>query len=131
MGLEEAVEYAFSEPSVVAMDLAQAPGQGRAYTVDLLLRARRRAIPRDKFSDEPIAVYLNAEVLSGIRVTSRPSERRGPRVPVRDGTRILIKPFALSAGQEVRITVTTAGRPHDLDLEVDAPDVRFRRVRWR
>jgi hypothetical protein len=124
--------YGFTKPDLIGMKPDPATGADEAYEFEVVLRnLSREAIKADEFSGQPIVVRLGARVLEVSGVTSRPKERVRPKVPIADGTKILIDPFAFGLDQEVRIRVKTAEPPRDARVEADAPDVVLRRMRRR
>ena len=124
--------YGFTEPVVIGMKPDPATGVDEANEFEVVLRnLSRDVIKADEFSGRPIVVRLGARVLEVSGVTSRPKERVRPKVPVADGTKILIDPFAFCLSQEVRIRVKTAEPPRDARVEADAPAVVLHRMRRR
>ncbi|MEV6489349.1 hypothetical protein AB0M20_12075 [Actinoplanes sp. NPDC051633] len=124
--------YGFTEPVTVGMKPDPVTGVDEANEFEVVLRnLSREVIKADEFSGQPIVVRLGARVLEVSGVTSRPRERVRPKVPVADGTKILIDPFAFCLGQEVRIRVKTDDPPRDARVEADAPAVLLHHMRRR
>jgi hypothetical protein len=124
--------YGFTKAQTVGMKPDPNTGEDEAQEFEVVLRnLSRHAIKVHEFSQKPIVVRLNTRVLEISAVTSRPKERVRPKIPIADGTRILIEPFSFCLNQVVRIRVKTAEVPRDMRVEADAPDVVVTKMRHR
>lgn len=124
--------YAFERPRVVGIEADRDTGDDEAYETEVVLRNLSPfPIARDKFSGRPIEVRLNARVLQVLHVRSWPPEQVRPGMPVPGGKRVLVEPFPFCVDREVRVRVRTAEAPSDMRVQADAPEIDFKKIRWR
>ena len=126
------IGYAFGRSRTVGIDPDRDTENDEAYETEVLLsNLSPFAVAEDKFVKGPIEVRMNARVLQVELITSKPAEQQRPRKPAVSGKRVVFEPFAFCVGREVRIRVRTAEAPRDLLVQADAPEVVFKRIRWR